>query len=606
MKKFKISKRIIPILFTGTILMSLSACNKKTETIKKENKIGYIDKNPSKIEESEFAIYNVGNHKKVGIKNQDKLLKNCEKKEISTGVIIDSDATSLIDIYEDVEFTKSIVEQYTIDMPIYFSVEKIMMNDDISMTTKAEYIKEFLELIEKNNIYVGLYGTSTNLSKLNIYGLPLSNNYDCFVVEDGKTKYTGLSTIRQDEDGNVYSTFESEEYNDDITNLIKQNKLNDSTRLKQNEYYIVDEDNSIEQIAIINNLSINDLLTFNNLSKKDIKNGTIIRIPNKIQDNKKLVYPNLIRKKQALYRGIDISHHQQLDSNITFKKLSNYLDFVILKIGEQENDVFKIDSKFYEFYNDCYQNNIPIGGYYVTNATTKSEAIKEANSVIEQINELKMTFPIFIDFENTKDTIYEKEFFQLTKNESLKEVFNELNKIFEENDKRFGIYSNLSTYSIIEKEVGLQELNKYQIWLSNPREYNKVNQVRDNGPICQTEDGQYSYGCDINQVSWEITDLGIGNSDGVVDFNLCYVDYKQPKEFEEQQSAQIFDTKKYNRKDTKNIRGNLKIISEIAGVLSVSIYVIRHKKRIRKKINKLIRVLNKKNKQKHNAKIKVH
>lgn len=598
MKNLKISKKIIPILFAGTILMSLSSCNKKTKQLNSENTIGYIDTNPKKIDESEFAIYNIGNYKKTGILNQEKILKYCEKKEISIGVIIDSDATSLIDIYEDVEFTKSIIEQYKIDMPVYFSIEKIMINDDLSITTKAQYIKEYLELTEKNNIYVGLYGTSTNLSNLNLYGLPLSNNYDCFVVEDGKTKYTGLSTIRQDEEGNVYSTFESEEYQNNIANLIKENKLNDSTRLKQNEYYIVDEDNSIEQIAIINNLSINDLLMFNNITKKDIKNGTIIRIPNKIQDNKKLVYPNLIRKKQALYRGIDISHHQQLDDNMTFKKLSNYLDFVILKIGEQENNEFKIDPKFYEFYNDCYQNNIPIGGYYVTNATTKEEAINEAKSVIEQINNLKITFPIFIDFENTKGTIYEKEFNQLIENESLKEIFSELNQMFEKSDNRFGIYSNLSTYSIIEQEVGLQELNKYQIWLSNPSEYDKVNQVRDNGPICQTDNGLYSYGCDINQVSWKITDLGIGNSDGVVDFNLCYVDYKQPKELKEQQSTQVFDTKKYNRKNPKNILNIIKTTSQIAGILSISIYVIRHKKRIRKKIKRLIKVLNKKNKQK--------
>lgn len=60
------------------------------------------------------------------------------------------------------------------------------------MTDKSALISEYLNLIKKNNIYVGVYGTSTNLNTLNQYGISISNTIDAFIKEDGITQYNGM------------------------------------------------------------------------------------------------------------------------------------------------------------------------------------------------------------------------------------------------------------------------------------------------------------------------------------------------------------------------------------------------------------------------------
>ena len=577
MKNLRINRKIISTLFAGAILISLSGCNKKTKEINEENKIGHIDiQKPKDIPSTDFIYYNVGNHEKIGISRQEELLAQCKEKDISRGIIINSDASTRYEIYEDVEYTKSVIENNDIDLPVYFDINNIMENDDLSMTDKSALISEYLNLIKKNNIYVGVYGTSTNLNTLNQYGISISNTIDAFIKEDGITQYNGMSSIKEDIDGNITST------GDIVKNL--------NVNLRQNGYCIVDENSNLNEISMKHGISINDLLKYNNIEKKDIKGETVLRIPNEIQDKTQYVYPNLERQQSVIYKGIDLSYCQELKGNTDFNKISKKIDFAILKIGEQDNKEYiqlREDSNFEKFYQQCTENDIAVGVYYVTNATTANEALKEAELVAKRIKDLNITFPVFIDYENTKDTEYEKQFNQIKETNSMSEILKNANSVFEKEGLKFGIYSNLSTYSEIRKMVDQSKLNEYEIWLSYPKEFVTTEAIPDNGPICKTEDGKYSYGCDINQVSWKVMDLGIGNDAGYVDFNYCYKDYKAPKEKRDLPPDYIFETKEYKRKDIKR---TIKTIEKITGVTSgflLTIYVIGHKKKIKKYIKRI-------------------
>lgn len=598
MKNFRISKRALPILFAGIVLTTFSGCNKKSTEDRQENLVGHIDVlNPEDISSSDFICYNVGNHNSVGITEQSKMLEKCQKNDISVGIIIDCDATSRLDIFEDIEFTKSIIEQNNIDLPVYLSVEKIMKNDNLSMTEKSDLLGEFLMLVSENNIYVGLYGTSTSLSNLNQYGFPISEKYDCFVVEDGITEYTGLSSIRQDVDGNIKSTYQSVDYSNDLAKFIEASNLNNISVLKQNGYYVVEEIGDIEKIAIKYDLSVNELLEFNRLKKTEVLPGTVLRIPNQLQNKTELVFPTLKRQEKSLYRGIDISCYQEESPNVGFDEISKVIDFAILKIGEQANKDFnelREDTKFEYFYNSCVENDLAVGGYYVTHATTVNDAIAEANLVVNRIKDLDITFPIFMDFENSEGTIYEKEFNEIKKNGGFEQMLESANKVFQEAGFRFGVYTNLSTYSDMVGMVGLETLNKYEIWLSKPNDYTDINQVIDYGPICKTDNGKYSFACDMNQVSWTIDNLGIGNAEGYVDYNLCYVDYKAPKQLVELPPEYTFETLNYKRTDWRKVGKTAGTVTGGTIGSLVVLYVIGHRKLYKKRLKKLIKQMSNK------------
>lgn len=596
------SKRVLPLLFAGVVLASFSGCSKKNNEERQENLVGHFNvSDPDKISSSDFICYNVGNHSRIGVSNQDKLIKKCDENDISVGIVIDCDYNSRLDIFEDIEFVKSIIEDNNIELPVYLSVDKLMNDNNLSMSDKASLISTFLNLVRENNIYVGLYGTSTNLSILNQYGFPISEKYDCFVVEDGKTKYTGLSSIRQDLDGNIKSTYQSDEFNDDLAKYIESLDCNDASFLKQNGYYVVPDDTDVEQIAIKYDLSVNELLKFNGLSKSGVIPGTVLRIPNQIQNKTELVFPNLKREERAIYRGIDISCYQEVNPNVGFKKISNYIDFAILKIGEQANKDFKElreDPKFDYFYKSCVENDISVGGYYVTRATTVNEAIEEANLIVNRVKDLKITFPIFIDYENTLGTDYSDEFNKIKQNGGFGQIIESVSSIFDEAGLRFGIYTNISTYSEMVDMVGLDNLQKYEIWLSKPNGYTDICQVIDNGPICSTDSGKYSFGCDINQVSWTINNLGIKNAEGYVDFNLCYKDYKAPKQMVELPPEHTFETKHYSRRDAGKVVDTCGTIAGGFVGACALLYVIGHRKIYKKKIKRMLISRSKKKKNK--------
>ena len=102
-----------------------------------------------------------------------------------------------------------------------------------------------------------------------------------------------------------------------------------------------------------------------------------------------------------LKKGVDISQWQ---AGLNLANIKNEIDYAILRIG-YTGSVSKqptLDPYFKTFKNQAVTNNIPIGVYYYSMATTVDKAVEEANFVIKTLkeNNVNVTYPVFIDFED--------------------------------------------------------------------------------------------------------------------------------------------------------------------------------------------------------------
>ena len=188
------------------------------------------------------------------------------------------------------------------------------------------------------------------------------------------------------------------------------------------------------------------------------------------------------------YKGIDVSKYQ---GNINFKKVKNYIDFAIIRIGYGRYESQK-DPKFesnYEGFKDC---NVPVGVYLYSYAKSVSDAKKEADVVIKWLNGRKLNLPVYYDIED-------KSQINLGKNTltSMCEAFCE--KI-EDAGYWAGIYANKYFFTTYLDYKKLEK--KYTIWVA---QYNNTN----------TYNGKYDM--------WQYTSSGrVSGISGNVDMNYLY------------------------------------------------------------------------------------
>ena len=98
--------------------------------------------------------------------------------------------------------------------------------------------------------------------------------------------------------------------------------------------------------------------------------------------------------------GIDISTYQ---NGLNLKDaLNDGIEFVIIRGGFTGTDKnFAVDNKFVDFYNDAKENNIPVGVYYFSRATSYDEGEKEAEFLYENCLKNRIfEYPIYIDVED--------------------------------------------------------------------------------------------------------------------------------------------------------------------------------------------------------------
>lgn len=583
--KFSLIKSAISLtLVAGTLITAWATYKKKTDTSALDEldnvrgRTSVFTLYNTDVKENEFVILDSGNYRdrKAFL---DRKMKYCNENDISLGIVINTDATVPYEIYDDLEYAKTLITKYNIDFPVYLKIDDIMENPDLNISQKSDLIKAFLEKAEKNNIDTGIYGLDSNICDLNTYGFDL-NNYKVYLKkESDKIVFEGKCTLIEDLDGIIQNCEIQNE--DDQKNLYNKEEC-----FVEDAYYVVCFDDDINEIAMRFGLSVTDILKYNNLSIEEIKEGTILRIPNNCQEIQKEFEKNI--SKKAITKGVDLSYCQK---DVNWDTLKENVDFAILKASEKSKE----DPLFSSHYENCKNCDIPVGIYYITRATTVEEIRKEAYDLVELLRYKDIDYPVYIDFENNPNNKYENDIWEKAKESGIKEMLEEWNKIIKDSGYLTGIYCNKSTYKSLYDLTDSKNnnfLDEFEKWIAGSDSYSDscdFRQITD--PGCKTDYQGLEIECNMRQVSEACKGIGAGNHNGCVDFNYCYTDY----ELKEVGYKYSFDIKGLNDKNVKEIIANIGVA--LAGAIVVisgpTLHIIlkkRKKKRRKDNRNRNIRL----------------
>lgn len=129
------------------------------------------------------------------------------------------------------------------------------------------------------------------------------------------------------------------------------------------------------------------------------ENKNVIVTDNKDDDKtvwvlEKSDYKPNIGYREVLARGIDVSSWQ---GSIDWSKVVNDgIDFAILRGGFSE----ETDNRFEEYYIKAREAQLDLGCYFYTYATTKEEAIRDAQQLLLLLKGKKFEYPIYFDIED--------------------------------------------------------------------------------------------------------------------------------------------------------------------------------------------------------------
>lgn len=192
-------------------------------------------------------------------------------------------------------------------------------------------------------------------------------------------------------------------------------------------------------------------------------------------------------------KGIDISYCQQ---NIDFAKVKKAgIDFAVIRTGYMN----KTDTEFYDHINGALKAGIDVGVYCYQMAKTKEEAIEEAKHCIETIKGYQLNYPVFYDMEDSR--------LLGLSNAQRTEIALTFLKTIRDADYYPAIYT---TPSWLINYIDKEKLKDYDIWLA----------AWTGSPAIPTK---YDY----SQKMWQWGNGKVDGISGIVDGNICYVDYPE-------------------------------------------------------------------------------
>lgn len=192
------------------------------------------------------------------------------------------------------------------------------------------------------------------------------------------------------------------------------------------------------------------------------------------------------------FRGIDVS---KWNGNINWQKVKNAgISFAIVREGYGKKDPKQIDKKFKDNINGAKSVGIHTSVYHYSYADSVEDAVNEAHFCLENIQGLKLEYPIVFDIED-------KEQLKLN-NRQRTDIVKAFCGEIEKHGYYAMFYCNLNWLNnyLIKDEL----LPKYDLWLA---------QWNVDKPSCS---------CGI----WQKSDRGsIDGINGNVDLNVAYKDY---------------------------------------------------------------------------------
>lgn len=166
--------------------------------------------------------------------------------------------------------------------------------------------------------------------------------------------------------------------------------------------------------------------------------------------------------RQTSYVGVDISKYNDYVDFVELKKAG--IDFVMIRVGVRGYGTgqLMLDEYFFENIKRAGDAGLEIGLYFFSQAITEEEAIEEANMVLQNIGEYKITYPIAFDMELITGDTARIENLSREERTNIAKAF--LDTIEEAGYKPM-LYGNKEW---LIKKIDLSKLTDYDIWLSQP------------------------------------------------------------------------------------------------------------------------------------------
>lgn len=572
-QKLKINKKKVSLLLAGFILTGSIGgtvyhfMKEDKDEVKVENEIGHENIFPGlnlSVDDQDFVVLDIGNHEDIGTYFQDMKMKYCNKNDISLGVVITTDAKTESAIYDDVEYVKGILSKYQVDFPVYLDINSLMEEDSLNTEMKTKIAKDFLEKCASNDIYVGVCGTDTNLCRFKKYCN--ISSYDAFLVMDSdKIKYDGTYYVVKDLKGNIRAS-------EDLAKIIKMNGNNNSDNFVQDGSYVVKKGDQLIDIALQSGMSENELLRFNDLRKKDISEGTVIRFPS-------LVAPTIpsgeFKTLNEPLVGADLSYAQ--GSNVDWNKMKENFQFLILKCSQG----MELDTHFENNVKNSNLYGIPIGAYcYNAYNLTNTISIddfrvreeKQADFVLNALKNKKIDYPVYLDVELPSGGNW-SEFYN---SEYIEVMLNTWEMKMKQSGYLPGLYFNQSGLEFLQSQVSYDLSERFELWVAGGDQYTGESKDIEFDDVVVSSVLSERPNVAIAQATDSAVNAGAGNGRGHLDINFSKKDYTAeiPLEIPEDEKFAIKEFERYPMTEIG--------VMSLATLGIVGVGIVRHKVKSKK------------------------
>ena len=166
--------------------------------------------------------------------------------------------------------------------------------------------------------------------------------------------------------------------------------------------------------------------------------------------------------KPKIYKGLDVSSHQNVDWNI----VQHSVNFAIIRLGFGSDYSDQDDAKFIENVRGCEENNIPYGIYIYSYALNTQDAASEADHALRLVKETGSNFRLGIWFDMEDADGYKARHGFFDGNQAAKEadICNTFLSIISSNNYTSGLYASLNW---LNGDLNNPVLDRFEKWVAH-------------------------------------------------------------------------------------------------------------------------------------------
>ena len=191
-------------------------------------------------------------------------------------------------------------------------------------------------------------------------------------------------------------------------------------------------------------------------------------------------------------KAIDLSKYNTVTNYVT---LAKDIKYAIIRVGyrSSSNGALVVDDLFNKHIENCIANGVQVGTYFYDQSINETEAIEQANWVINMIKPYSVSLPVYIDSEATRN--HDGRADNISKEQRTKNVIAFCNRILELGHTT-GIYASDSWFkSMLEYD----KIKDYHIWCAR---YSTQKPTISHYDIWQYGSEQFIWGQKPIDVNW--------------------------------------------------------------------------------------------------------